>query len=488
MPTPDPAGRRPGARAAAAPLSTASAAGVGLLATTLIAWGATNPEFSFSPAGWPSGWVRAVGATVPTPLDYVAQVAGAWLLAWLWWRLRPWEGRLLPRGASRFRQGGFLPEVPERAGVRRPLLVFAAWILPLLAVPPVMSGDAGLYADAGWMVLRGVNPYLAGLQGAGGPYAAQVDPLWAGHGVAYPPLTLLVDALVVAATGAAPYAGIVAMRAPALLGVALIAFSLVRIQRARGREPGPALWWGLLNPLLVLHFVGGAHNDALMAGVSLLAVWLVVEFPGPLARWVLAPVLCGVALALKQQGGLTVLAVAGLPVLDALRRATLGRRLWLLGRRAAAVTAIAVAVFAAITWASGLGTGWTRWLTLMGSAGTIAPFGMVSQYGGIVLTWAGADPAPFKLVVAVLSNAALVAVLAWIVIRWSDRPLHAVGWGSLALAVLGQALHPWYVPWSLALLGLDRLTPRQRWWLSAFVIGFVAWHSFQSSVWYKVRI
>ena len=27
----------------------------------------------------------------------------------------------------------------------------------------------------------------------GGPYAAQVDPLWAGRGVAYPPLALLVD-------------------------------------------------------------------------------------------------------------------------------------------------------------------------------------------------------------------------------------------------------------------------------------------------------
>ena len=202
----------------------------------------------------------------------------------------------------------------------------------------------------------------------------------------------------------------------------------------------------------------------------------------------LAPALAGVAMALKQQGGLTVLAVAGLPILEELRRATLARRLYLLGRRTAGVTAVAVGVFVAITLASGLGLGWTKWLSLMGVAGTIAPFGMVSQYGGMLLTHLGVDPGPFKFGVAIVSNVVLVVVLAWIVVRWSDRPIHAVGWGSLALAVLGQALHPWYVPWSLALLGVDNLTPRQRRWLMWFVIGFVVWNSVQSSVWYKVRI
>lgn len=467
-------------------LSTGAAAAIGFVATLLIAWGTTNDEFSFAPDGWPSAAVKAVGRTIPWPFDYVVIVAGAWLLCWLWWRLRPWSG---PLGVIRRKDALPTPEPTDRPGVRRPLVVYALWTLPLLLIPPVMSADATLYADAGYMVTRGVNPYEAGLTGAGGPYAGQVDPLWVGNGVAYPPLTLLVNAAVVTLTGAHPYLAIAAMRVPALLGVALMAFAIVRIQRVRGKSPDAALWWGVLNPLCLLHFVGGAHNDALMAGASLTAIWLVVEFPRVWGvRWLLAPALVGVAMALKQQGGLTVLAVAGLPILDALRRAILGRRLWLLGWRTAAVTAVAVATFAAITAASGLGLGWSKWLTLMGSAGTIAPFGMISQYGGILLRFAGTDPAAFKLVVALISNTVLLAVLAWIVVRWSDRPLHAVGWGSLALAILGQALHPWYVPWSLAVLGLDRLTPRQRWWLAAFVIGFVAWHSFQSSVWYKVRI
>jgi len=446
-----------------APLPTPLVAGLGFLATLLLAWGATSSEFSFSPDGWPAAWTHVLSATVPRPVNYVVQIVGGWLLAWLWWRM--------------------LPHPP-----RRPIALVALWSLPLLLVPPLLSGDAGLYADTGWMVLHDVNPYLAGLQGGGGPYVTQVDPLWAGQGVAYPPLTLLVNAAVVALTGADPYLGVIGMRIPALVGVALMAWSIHRIQTVRGKDPVPALWWGLANPLAVLHFIGGAHNDALMAGVSLAAIWLVVEFPAAWSRWVLAPALCGVALALKQQGGLTVLAVAGLPILDALRRATLGRRLWLLGIRTALVTLIALAVFAAITAASGLGLGWTKWLTLMGAAGTIAPFGMVSQYGGIALTQLGIDPTGFKAVVGLISNVVLLATLVWVVIRWSDRPLHAVGWGSLALAVLGQALHPWYVPWSLALLGLDKLTPRQRWWLTAFVLAFAAWHTLQSSVFYKVRI
>lgn len=446
---------------------TPLAAPIGFVGTALVTWGTANPEFSFAAGGWPNAAVVAVGRLLPPPLDSLAIILGIVLLTWAWWTIRPWSGR---------------------PAVRRPYAVLALWSLPMLLAPPILSSDATLYADSGYELLHQVNVYVAGLGAAGGPFASQVDPLWLGHGVAYPPLTLVINAALVALTGSDAYWSVVAMRVPALVGVALIGWSLTRIARSRGKDPGTSLWWGLLNPLLVLHFVGGAHNDALMAGVSLTAIWLVVEFGSVWVRWLAAPVLVGVAMALKQQGGLTVLAVAGLPILDELRRATLGRRLFLLGRRTVAVTGIAVATFALISAASGLGLGWLTWLRLMGAAGTIAPFGMVAQYGSILLTTLGQDPTMFKFVVGILSNVVLVAVLAWIVIRWSDRPIHAVGWGSLALAVLGQALHPWYVPWSLAVLGIDVLTPRQRRWLAAFVIGFVAWNSIQSSIWYKVRI
>lgn len=439
---------------------------LGVLGSTFIAWGTCHPEWTFGPP-WPNATVVRIGSVLTPPIDTLAIIAGMFCLvgAWLWIRPRP----------------GY-------AGVRRPLAVLALWSVPLLFAPPTLSSDAALYGDVGYQYAQGVSPYLAGLTTLGGPYAGFVDPLWAGSGVAYPPLTVVLDAVVVRAAGASAYAGILGMRALALAGVVLMAVSIVRVCRLRGVRSDAALWLGVLNPLLMLHFVGGAHNDALMAGVSLAAIWLVLEVPTAWMRWIVAPALVGVAMALKQQGGLTVLAVAGLPIVDQLRTAPLAQRLWLLGRRAAANTVVAVAVFLGISIASGLGLGWTKWLSLMGAAGTVAPFGMLSQYGSLALKALGADPAGYQRVVAALSMATMLAVLAWIIVRGAARPIAAVGWGSLAVAVLGQALHPWYVPWSLALIGLEKASRRQRVWLLTLLVAFVVWNTIQSTVFYKVRI
>lgn len=447
-----------------------SAAALGLLGTFLMTWGNANPEFSFDPAGYPSAAINAFGHAAPVPYDRMILVAGAVLLSWVWWRIRPHEGQ---------------------PGIARPGLLVAIWSLPFLATPPMLTGDPVLYADCGWIVLQGRNPYLVGLTGAGGPYAPGVDSLWAGHGVAYPPLSLWVHTWFVALAGAHPFWGIMAQRIPAVLGVVLVGVLVPRI--VAGLRPGAsdlamwqsrAQWWGLLNPLLVVHFVGGAHNDALMAGVAVLAVWVVVRFRTPWARWLLAPVVVGVAMSLKQQAGLVVLPVAGLPILAVLRTLPVPRRLVTLGVRVAGVTAVAVVTFVGITWASGLGFGWTAWLNLMGSAGTPAPFWILQDWGGEALLQAGIDPTLYRRVVGMGANVVLLAVLAWIVIRWSARPLQTVGWAALALGILGQAMQPWYLPWAFVFLGLGPLTHKQRAWLGGFAMAFVVWNTVQTVIWH----
>lgn len=449
----------------------------GFVASCLIAWGSAHNEFSFHRHGWLEPTVAAIGLALPMPYNRIAIVLGTVILSVLWWQLRP------------------------RAGVRpieRPGWLLAVWALPLLWCPPVLSGDPVLYADSGWIENHGGSVYTHGLGSAFGPFGESVDSLWRGSGVAYPPLTLLVNQLVVAGTGNDDYWSIVAMRIPAVVGIALIGLTAGRI--ARHLQPGDpdavarAHWWGLLNPVLLVHFIGGAHNDALMAGASMLAIWVAVaayearQHAHPVLTnvlaWGVAPALVGVAMALKQQGGLTVLAVAGVPILGALVRAPLGRRLWLLGLRTAGVTAIAVAVFVLISLASGKGFGWTAWLTLMGTAGTPAPFALLGQFGGDVVAWLGYDPTVFRLVVGMASNVVLLAVLAWVVIHFSDRPVAAVGWGSLAVAILGQSMHPWYFPWSLAVLGLVPLTRRQRAWVAGFVMLFLVWNAIQTVLWH----
>ncbi len=459
-------------------LGWGTAAALGALASLLIAWGSAHEEFSFHRWGWLEPIITAIGGTLPMPLNRLVIIAGVAGLSALWWLLRP--------------RPGVTP-------VERPRLLLALWALPLLWAPPVLSGDAVLYADSGWIENRGFSVYGSGLGSAFGPFGEAVDGLWRGSGVAYPALSLVVNQLVVAATGNHPYWSVVAMRVPALIGVALIAATLGRIARhLRPADPdaaGRAAWWALLNPLLVVHFIGGAHNDALMAGVSLAAIWVAVvaaeraragaspALTGVLL-WLVAPALVGVAMALKQHGGLTVLAVAGVPIAAELARTPLGPRLLRLGVRTAGATAVAVATFVAISLATGKGFGWIAWLSLMGTAGTPAPFGLLSQHGGDLLAWLGADPAGFRAVVALVSNVVLLAVLAWIVIRFSDRPVAALGWGVLALAALGQSMHPWYIPWGVAVLGAAALTRRQGGWVAGFVIVFVVWNAIQTVIWH----
>lgn len=435
---------------------------VGFVGSIAVGWGSCHPEFSFDPNGWPAAVVNQLGRAAALPWDRVLIVVGVLALVWGWWRIRPTATRAPVHTAT----------------------TLALWSLPLLLVPPVLSPDATLYADLGWTLHSGANPYLVGLAASGGPFVGQVDQLWAGSGVAYPPLTLLLTQFLGALTGFHPYWTVVAMRLPAIVAVAAMAWLVPRIATLVGVPARGAVWLGVLNPLLVLHFVGGAHNDAPMVAASLAAVWVAVRWPGRWAHFIVAPLLVGLAMSLKQQGGLTVIAVAGLPVAASLVTLPLAKRLWLLGWRTAVVTAVAGFGFAAISLASGLGFGWTGWLDLMGLASTPAPLAMIAKLGAMIVAAAGGSPTSFLILAGRITTAILLIVLIWIVVHFSDRPLSAVAWGSLAVAVLGQALHPWYLPWSLALLGLIPLTRRQRYAVFGLAIAFCVWNAIQTVIWH----
>jgi hypothetical protein len=389
-------------------------------------------------------------------------VVGVLALTWAWWHVRPTRNRPPVHAAT----------------------VLALRSLPLLLVPPVLSPDAVLYADLGWTLSAGANPYQVGLATTGGPFAYLVDPLWAGNGVAYPPLTLRLNQLVVTATGANPYWSVVAMRVPAILAVVAMLVLVPRIAGLLGRPRRGAVWLAVLNPLLVLHFIGAAHNDAPMVATTLAAIWVVLRWRSWWSAFIVGPLLVGVAMAFKQQGGLAIIAVAGLPVAGTLVALPLARRLWLLGWRTIVATAVALAGFAAVSLASGLGFGWVEWLDLMGLANTPAPLALLAKGGAILWAEAGGSYTGFLIIAGRVGTLILLAVLVWIGVLFADRPLSLVAWGSLAIAVLGQALHPWYLPWSLALLGLVPLTRRQRYWVFGFAIAFCVWNAFQTVVWH----
>lgn len=434
----------------------------GTVGSVAVALGGTNGEYSFATTGWPQPTVQWLGGLFPPPFDGILIVLGAVLLTWSWWRIRPRKG-----------------VEPAHAGITLTL-----WSLPLLLVPPVLSNDAYLYADLGWSLLHGHNPYLVGLATTGSPFAAQVDPLWAGSGVAYPPLALWLHAAVVALSGADPYWSVIAMRVPVLISVAVMGVLLPRIADLLGRHRRRAVWLGLLNPLLVLHLIGAAHNDAPMIALSLVAIWLVLKYRTAWVSLLAAPAVVGIAMAFKQQAGLTVLAVAGLPVAAQLAKSSLPARLGLLARRTAIATAVAVTTFVAACLASGLGFGWAAWLDLMGKASTPAPLSMISKGLAWIVGQFGGDTTAFLTVAGAVGTGIMVVALGWVIVRFADRPLAALAWGSLVVAVLGQALHPWYLPWSLALLALVPLTQRQRRLVYGLSLAFAVWNAFQTVVWH----
>jgi hypothetical protein len=420
---------------------------VGLLGSISVAWASCAPGRSFDSRGWNEGWANSLGHLLPYPAD----------------------GMLLKLGVLVFVGGWLLLYVDRDRLPVKPAVVLAVWSLPLLFVPPVLSQDAALYADIGWTMQSGANPYEAGLALSGGPFAAGVDPAWAGSGVPYPPLSLLLDQAVVTTTGARSYWSVVAMRVPALMSVATMLWLVPRIAARVGVPGKVALILGVLNPLVILHFVGGAHSDALEVALVLLAVWAVLAQPTQWMTFVVSPVVIGLAMAVKPQAGLAVVAVAGLPVADALAAMPrLGR--WLtLAWRMALVSVVTVTTFVVVSLGTGLGFGWVKWLDLMGRAPTLAPMAIVDYRW--LAAW-GAVSSDVSLA-ARPSTYILAAVVVLILFRFADRPLAAAGWGSFAVAVLGQALQPWYLPLGLVLLALVPLTKRQGYLAYGFAAVFL---------------
>ncbi|MEV0634675.1 polyprenol phosphomannose-dependent alpha 1,6 mannosyltransferase MptB [Streptomyces sp. NPDC050619] len=326
----------------------------------------------------------------------------------------------------------------EPPSPRALLAVLVIWAAPLLVAPPLFSRDVYSYLAQGAMVDAHIDVYAHGPAQLGGPLAAEVSPLWRHTGAPYGPVFLgLASALSGVTRGELP-AGLFGMRLVALLGVGLMAAALPRLARHSGADPAAALWLGALNPLVLLHLVAGAHNDAIMLG--LLGLGLVAA----LGRWpVLGAVLVTLAALVKAPAVLGLAAVVVLQV-----RAGRGR--------AKAVTTTAVAAAAttvAATTVAGTGYGWIGALNTPVSPQNWALTSLLGRATGALLERLGSDLAPLAVPAwhAFGVVAAVVAVLL-IWLRLRPRPVYALGLSLAAVAALGPAIRPWYALWGLFLI------------------------------------
>lgn len=390
---------------------------IGLVGSLLLVPGALLPT------GWLAGPCLAAGA--------IALFGG-------WWQLRPTVG-----------------VAPQR-------MILAVWSLPLLAIPPVASRDAYAYAAQGWLITAGHNPYFVPMAAAG-PFAEGVDGPWQQATAVYPPLMLQLQALVVRITGSDPYWSVVGMRLLVVLAMVAIVALIPRIARDLDVDPQRSLWFIALNPLTVIHFIAGAHNDAIMVAGILLAIWL-ARRPGGLL-W--SMVALGLAACCKQAAVLIGPAVIWysqhLSVDDHARR-----RQVIAGPVLGAL--VGGAVFALVSALTGLGWGWLR--SSSGSPGDVVSHAPLSWVRAAFVEWGGVSSEAVDPWLTALSVITVVAVFIVMATRRAVTDPLRVGFGTLAaFLIAGTALQPWYLLWLVALFPWLYWRPRTWRWAGAVIAG-----------------
>ncbi|MEU7071911.1 polyprenol phosphomannose-dependent alpha 1,6 mannosyltransferase MptB [Streptomyces narbonensis] len=402
-------------------------------------WLGAAGSLAVAVGGWAAGTLPVRGGGgLWEPRGSAIAVAGA-VLAYLgltllvaaWWRY----GVLLARGV--------------RDGV---LGTLALWTAPLLLAPPLYSADVYSYIAQGGMVLEGHDVYgggpaVLGPGELGADAAASVGGNWTDTPAPYGPVFLLLAEAVVGLTGGAVVPAVLGMRLIALGALALIVWAVRGLARGAADRDG-AVWLAALNPLLLIHVVGGMHNDGLMIGLMLGGVLLAVR-----GRWVLGCVLVGLAMMVKSPAAVALLFIG---VMVARRFG--GARGVVKGLVLPGLVAGGVAV--AATLAAGTGFGWLRTQSVAGAIHTA--LSVSSDLGLALGTLLADDPDPVKGAVQKLGLVVAVGLILALARRaWKGRidPVLGLGLALVALVALSPMVQPWYLLWGTV------------------VVAAVAWHS-----------
>jgi alpha-1,6-mannosyltransferase len=304
-------------------------------------------------------------------------------------------------------------------------------VVAFALAPPLLSLDVFSYISYARLgALHGLNPY---------DFAPAVIPhdLAASRVEHYRHTTTVYGPLFTLATYPLGLIGVPgalwALKAVAALSVLGIAALVARLAAVRGIAPAPAAALVALNPLVLVHVVGGPHNDGLMVLALLAGMALVLG-------------------ASEAGGGASLMAGVAVKVPAALAApfAFVGAETARRRARLLAGAAVAVAVIAGVA------------LAVFGSSA----FHVVSSfnddqhrvsYHGVPATAArigGFDLGITRAVLAAAYGLLVVWLLAWTA-RGGDW-MRATAWAALGLLCATAHLNPWYLVWALPLVAVAR--------------------------------
>jgi len=316
---------------------------------------------------------------------------------------------------------------------RRPVWGLILVLVAAFSVAPVLlSHDVYSYVDYARLGVRhGLDPYVhPPLAAPGDPAYAEVT--WTEATSAYGPLfTLLTYPLAWLPVGLA----VAVLKAVAALAVLGIAALTARIAAWRGIDPLRAAAFVALNPLVLVHVVGGAHNDALTMLFAMLAVAAILsgrELAG------------GAALVAAIATKLSAALLAPFALIGARERGRL-----LTGAFSAAL-AIGIGAYLAFGW---------DWLHGFGLAGENQSRTSHMSIPITVARLTGLGSGGVRLAAALLFAALVAYLLIWTA-RGADW-IRAAGWAAIGLLLATAWLLPWYLIWPLPLVAISRDRPLQ---------------------------
>ena len=341
--------------------------------------------------------------------------------------------------------------------LRRLWIALGAWMLPLLLTPPLFSRDVYSYYAQGKLLGLGINPYTSGVASVPGWFNDGVDPMWGEAPAPYGPLFLLIERLVAAASGTHPMIAAYLFRIVAIGGVALMAWGVPVIARHLGIDPVKAFWLAVLNPLVLMHFVAGIHNDALTAGLLVAGFAVAMSGRGTARATWLVP--AGVALVVLA-GAVKPIGLLALPfvaLLWAPMDASWTQRIvaWV------KAFVVFVLVFGVLSLITGTGLGWIGALSTPGAVRTwlSPPTALGMTLGAVTDALGLATPGTMVTITRILGQVIGLALCVWLVLKPQGRP--AVRGAALALLVVvafGPVVQPWYLLWSLPLFAASGLS------------------------------
>ena len=325
------------------------------------------------------------------------------------------------------------------------------WLAPLLGSVPVFSRDTYSYLAQGALLRDGFDPYVAAPVDDPNPLLDNVSPIWTITTAPYGPVFILVARSITLLVGNHVIAGTMLLRLCMLPGLVLLIWATPRIARHLGASGPAALWICVLNPLVIIHLMGGVHNEMLMVGLMA----------------------AGIALTLQRHPVAGVAVVATAAAVKATAAIALPFLFWVWLRQlrdrrdyrppaafaaaGAASVLIFVGVFAAFSAVAGVGLGWLKalagsvkiinWLTVPTAAANL-----IHALGSWLF------PVNFYAVLQVtrIAGIGIIVVslpLLWWRFRGDDRAaLTGTAWAMLVVVLFVPAALPWYYSWPLAVV------------------------------------